>query len=262
LSDALLYSNTLMGPYKYKLAKIHGLHLVAAALPVPEDPTMFDLTKAVGEGETIRFQAPDKATAIEWMDAINAHTTAQKAKAAPQNAAVHKAKAFEPRQARVNALSFLKKHGAALEGMPDRSKTIAYGLKADLTYCEYLKVFARVVGVTLDELSRGIGAVGGKRGSVENGDAERANGLFETKTKTFNQLTEGTVNRVKAAHAGKPLQSPEMAVFLKVLPVLESLSQALVERLEERLTAHSQTGNTIPSRPLRRIAGAVRRGTG
>jgi len=243
LSDAFIYSNTLMGPYKYKLAKIHGLHLVAAAVPVAEDPTMFDLTKAAGEGETIRFQAPDKATAIEWMDAINAQATAQKAKAALQNAAVHKAAAAtEPREARVNALSFLKKHGAALEGLPDRSKTIAYGLKADLTYCEYLKVFARVVGVTLDELSRGIGAVGGKRGSVENGDAERANGLFETKTKTFNQLTEGTVNRVKAAHAGKPLQSPEMAVFLKVLPVLESLSQALVERLEERLTAHSQTG--------------------
>lgn len=34
-------------------------------------------------------------------------------------------------------------------------------------------MFARVVGVTLDELSRGIGAVGGKRGSVENGDEER-----------------------------------------------------------------------------------------
>jgi hypothetical protein len=30
-----------------------------------------------------------------------------------------------------------------------------------------------VVGVTLDELSRGIGAVGGKRGTVENGDTER-----------------------------------------------------------------------------------------
>lgn len=34
-------------------------------------------------------------------------------------------------------------------------------------------MFARVVGVTLDELSRGIGAVGGKRGTVENGDLER-----------------------------------------------------------------------------------------
>ena len=30
-----------------------------------------------------------------------------------------------------------------------------------------------MVGVTLDELSRGIGAVGGKRGTVENGDTER-----------------------------------------------------------------------------------------
>ena len=93
-----------------------------------------------------RVQAPDKATASEGMDAINAPATAQTAQAAPQKAKA----ATEPREARVNALSFLKKHGAALEGLPDRSKTIAYGLKADLTYCEYLKVFARVVGVTLD----------------------------------------------------------------------------------------------------------------
>lgn len=48
------------------------------------------------------------------------------------------------------------------------------------------------------------------------------------------------MNRVKAAHAGKPLQSPEMAVFLKVLPILETLSQTLVDRLEERLTLHTQ----------------------
>lgn len=96
-----------------------------------------------------------------------------------------------------------------------------------------------------------------------------ANGLFETKVKTLAQLTEGTANRVKAASAGKPLQSCEMAVFLKVrrkrarccvsnpppnqpimyswprpqvLPVLETLSQTLVERLEERLTQHTATG--------------------
>ena len=55
-------------------------------------------------------------------------------------------------------------------------------------------------------------------------------------------MTEGTLNRVKAASAGKPLQSCEMAIFLKVLPVLETLSQTLVERLEERLTAHSTEG--------------------
>lgn len=70
----------------------------------------------------------------------------------------------------------------------------------------------------------------------------RANGLFETKVKTLSQMTEGTLNRVKAASAGKPLQSCEMAIFLKVLPVLETLSQTLVERLEERLTAHSTEG--------------------
>lgn len=50
------------------------------------------------------------------------------------------------------------------------------------------------------------------------------------------------MNRVKAASAGKPLQSCEMAIFLKVLPVLETLSQTLVERLEERLTAHASEG--------------------
>lgn len=70
-------------------------------------------------------------------------------------------------------MSFLKKHGLKLDSLPERSRTIVYGVKADLTYIEYLKVFARVVGVTLDELSRGIGAVGGKRGTVENGDTER-----------------------------------------------------------------------------------------
>ncbi len=240
LSDALIYSTTLVGPYKYKLAKIHGLGQVRAAVPVAEDPTMFDLTKATGEGETIRFQAPDVAAAKEWVEAVNTHVAVQKAKAEQGAAAAQPS--TQPRETRVNAVSFLKKHGLQLESMPERSKTIVYGIKADLTYIAYLQVFARVVGVTLDELSRGIGAVGGKRGTVENGDAERANGLFETKVKTFNQLTEGTVNRVKAAHAGKPLQSPEMAVFLKVLPVLEFLSQALVERLEERLTQHSKTG--------------------
>lgn len=49
-----------------------------------------------------------------------------------------------------------------------------------------------------------------------NPPPQSANGLFETKVKTLNQITEGTMNRVKAASAGKPLQSCEMAIFLKV----------------------------------------------
>lgn len=50
------------------------------------------------------------------------------------------------------------------------------------------------------------------------------------------------MNRAKAENAKKPLQSPEFAVFLKVLPIVEALSQSLVEKIEERLTQHSQTG--------------------
>lgn len=43
-----------------------------------------------------------------------------------------------------------------------------------------------------------------------------AKGLFETKVKMLNQITEGAMYRAKAASAGKPLQSCEVAIFLKV----------------------------------------------
>lgn len=46
----------------------------------------------------------------------------------------------QPRAARVNAVSFLKKHGLQLDSLPERSRTVVYGVKADLTYIEYLKV--------------------------------------------------------------------------------------------------------------------------
>jgi hypothetical protein len=39
--------------------------------------------------------------------------------------------------------------------MPERSKTVAYGLKADLTSLEYFKVFGHLAD-TLDEISRGV----------------------------------------------------------------------------------------------------------
>lgn len=40
----------------------------------------------------------------------------------------------------MNAVSFLKKHGLELDSLPERSRTVVYGVKADLTYIEYLKV--------------------------------------------------------------------------------------------------------------------------
>ena len=40
----------------------------------------------------------------------------------------------------MNAVSFLKKHGLQLDSLPERSRTVVYGVKADLTYIEYLKV--------------------------------------------------------------------------------------------------------------------------
>lgn len=43
----------------------------------------------------------------------------------------------------MNAVSFLKKHGLELDSLPERSRTIVYGVKADLTYMEYLKVRLR-----------------------------------------------------------------------------------------------------------------------
>lgn len=168
LSDALIYSSKLIGPYKYKLAKIHSLEGIDSAIPVDGDATLVDVIRL--NDYAIRFQAPDEATAKGWMRAITEAATAYRAKL--EGGA--KDKPTQPRAARVNAVSFLNKHGLQLDALSERSRTVVYGVKADVVYIEYEKVFARVVGVTLDELSRGIGAVGGKRGTVENGDVERS----------------------------------------------------------------------------------------
>ena len=95
-----------------------------------------------------------------------------------------------------------------------------------------MQVFCKVIGQTLDEMSRGIGVVSSGQGAEDRcvgyvmhgggaqtgGDAQvclaydvtvvcgRSKGLFETKTKAYSQATEGTMNRVKAANQSKPLQ--------------------------------------------------------
>lgn len=114
------------------------------------------------------FQAPDEATAKSWMKAITDAATAYRAKLEgdakviqidlsklhcivrvgvcdpphPNPRDREQEKPTQPREARVNAVSFLKKHGLQLDSLPERSRTVVYGVKADLTYIEYLKVRA------------------------------------------------------------------------------------------------------------------------
>ena len=66
--------------------------------------------------------------------------------------------------------------------------------------------------------------------------------FFAVLSEHFFTIPEHLQEVLPEAYALLASPSPEMAVFLKVLPILEALSQEFVERLEQRLSLKAACG--------------------
>lgn len=116
-----------------------------------------------------------------------------------------------------------------------RGKTILFILKREAVYLDYLRVCIKKLIQPLQDLSKGAKLGGGGGGGFGESIAARTKGLFDTKTSTFSQLTEGYYNRFRTHQQSCALETPEMAIFLRTFPQLEAVTNTLVLDIEGRM---------------------------
>jgi len=119
-------------------------------------------------------------------------------------------------------------------GLNQRAKVAVYMLKSESTYVEYLRVCLRVLVKPLDDLTHGAALGKNLTNSNSMSEADRGRSLFDTKTSTFSQLTEGTLHRIRVQQQSKVLQTAEMGKFLQTFPSLENVTETIVAQLEAR----------------------------
>jgi hypothetical protein len=80
------------------------------------------------------------------------------------------------------------------------------------------------------------------------GEPDRAKGLFDTKTSTIAQLTEGTMNRMRIQQQSKALQTADMGIFLRTFP--QVIRQRVEPFLGESETAWLSSHGRMLLEPL------------
>ena len=227
----MVYSTRVVGGF-YKLRRIISLSQCQDVASAEDSPNEFEL---IQKSKTLRFKVSDASWIRQIQSQIERCREEELLKAAQAAQPSFKAARMSMNPGGSIATSSLPlMQGLRTSELDPRTKTVVYMYVSEAKYLEYLRVAVRVLVQPLDDLAKGAGLQ-----SAGNADAGRAKGLFESKTSTFAQLTEGTVARLRTQQQSKALQTADMGIFLRAFPQLEAVTESIVSQLEDRINRYA-----------------------